>query len=333
VLNDANGDGHHVPTDVLSAWLSEERGALEAVIRVKVASWEPEHDDPQIVAGYAFLFTRGGVIRYVRLSVDDSNQATYDYGTWTLAGHFVSEGTTTGERETNLSGPGAVTIAVPASVATAGDLLTDTFALTYDGIVSGTPVAVDQVPGGEFPSDPARGPDFRVGSCDGVELAVAPLAITGPQQVTISGKVLSGDPGVQVTISRRARTTITSQTMTGAGGTFSIKVPVRETTWIKAEGEGLESAERKVTVRARVTIRMRRFPNGSRQIWGLTRPELPGRLLLIRTTAFTASRSKQFAGGHFRFGLTGIRPGRYQVIYIPANNRAVRDVSNVVVVP
>ena len=45
----------------------------------------PEHDEPVIVAGYAFLFTTSGQTRFVRMSVDEDNDATFDYGTWTLA--------------------------------------------------------------------------------------------------------------------------------------------------------------------------------------------------------------------------------------------------------
>ena len=72
VINDSATDGHHQPTDVLSAWLSEANGGnLQAVIVVDLGNWDAEHDDPDIVAGYVFLFTKAGVTKFVRLSVDE----------------------------------------------------------------------------------------------------------------------------------------------------------------------------------------------------------------------------------------------------------------------
>ena len=45
-----------------SAWLSEANGGnLQAVIEVELGNWDAEHDDPEIVAGYVFLFTKNGV--------------------------------------------------------------------------------------------------------------------------------------------------------------------------------------------------------------------------------------------------------------------------------
>ena len=64
-ITDVAGDGHHSTTDVVSAWLSEDAGRLQAVIRPRVAVWEPAHDDSD-AAGFALLYTAGGRLRYVR---------------------------------------------------------------------------------------------------------------------------------------------------------------------------------------------------------------------------------------------------------------------------
>ena len=37
-ITDPSGDGHHPPTDVLSAWWSEANGRLQAVIKVSAAT-------------------------------------------------------------------------------------------------------------------------------------------------------------------------------------------------------------------------------------------------------------------------------------------------------
>src|SRR5215213_3857490 len=66
-ITDANGDGHHPGTDVLSAWFSLESGHLQGVIKVRQAVWVPEHDDAELnVGGYVLLFTTGGQTWYVR---------------------------------------------------------------------------------------------------------------------------------------------------------------------------------------------------------------------------------------------------------------------------
>ena len=83
MIPDPLGDGHHHPTDVTSAWLSEANGGnLQAVIQARLGNWDAEHDEPLIEAGYIFLFTESGVTRFVRLRVDELFGATYDYGTY-----------------------------------------------------------------------------------------------------------------------------------------------------------------------------------------------------------------------------------------------------------
>ena len=64
-ITDAKGDGHHLATDVLSAWFSEAAGPLQAVIKVDSGTWAPDH--PPANAEWALLFEVGGVIRYVRV--------------------------------------------------------------------------------------------------------------------------------------------------------------------------------------------------------------------------------------------------------------------------
>ena len=332
VMNDAFGDGHHKPTDVLRAWLSEANGSLQAVIEVQLGTWVPEHDEPQVVGGYAFLFTVGGVTRFVRMSVDESNVATFDYGTWTLAGGFVPEGVTTGDRDTNPVGSAAAWITVPASLVAPGAILTDTFVITYDGIISGVPTDVDQAPGGTHPNDPARGPDFIVGSCAVVSIA-APASLKGAKpRVTISGSVAPAAAGIPVAITRQGAGTLVTNTTTDALGNFAVQVPIRETTRIKATNtaNGIDSTTRTIIMRSVVTIRAIRLPNGRTRIRGTTSPWLPGRLQLIKTTAFVPVARKTIRGGAFSFTPRRLRPGRWQVIYTPSGGRAVRSISKAV---
>ncbi len=70
-----------------------------------------------------------------------------------------------------------------------------------------------------------------------------------------------------------------------------------------------------------------RLWNGKTRITGLTSPWLPGRVQLIKTTAFRPAASKQIAGGKFFFSPRRLSPGRWQVIYTPSGGRAVRSIS------
>ncbi len=167
-ITDASGDGHHASSDVLRAWMSETSGHVQAVIEVRVGAWAPEHDDADVNgSGFALLFTAGGQIHYVRATAPPPLQGpiTYDYGTYTAGGGFVSSGATAGE--VLHASPGTVTIDVPAvSGAVAGARLTGLFVLTYDGITGGVPTWVDHAPGGVLPTDPSVGADYLVGGCD-----------------------------------------------------------------------------------------------------------------------------------------------------------------------
>jgi hypothetical protein len=92
-ISDATGDGHHNTTDVLSAWLSEASGRLQAVIKVQFGNWAPDHDESD-VAGFAFLFRIDGQVHYVRARAPRPAQGPVsdDYGTWTPGGGFESAG-------------------------------------------------------------------------------------------------------------------------------------------------------------------------------------------------------------------------------------------------
>lgn len=342
VIPDSEIDGHHQPTDVLRAWLSEEDGGnLQAVIEVDLGNWDAEHDEEQIVAGYVFLFTVNGVTRFVRLSSDVNFEATYDYGTYTFPNTFESDGPTTGRREPEPmipqhNGNGTAVIDVPTTVANDGDLLTDVYVLTYDGIVGGPhnpPTWVDHAPGGERPVNEAtdpRGPSFLVGDCAGVRLK-APGTITGSRRVTISGRLIPTEDDVPVEITREAPNA-TFNTTTAADGTFSIQILVRETTDVEAVAQAtagqIGSLTRTIRVRSKVTITAKHLRSGKVKIKGVTRPALPGRVQLFKTTAFFPRASKQIGGGMFSFSPVDLRPGRYEVIYTPRNGRAVRDISN-----
>jgi hypothetical protein len=322
VMEDLEGDGHHRSTDVLRAWFSEANGGnLQAVIEVETGTWEPDHDNPPAVQA-AFLFTVNGdgVTRYVRMT-GDANDQTWDYGTWT-GGMFVTAGPTTGDLDVVTSGPAATWIDVPTSVADDGDVLTNTFVLTYDGADF-----VDHAPGATSPNAPERGPSFVVGECAGVGLN-APGTITGARRVTVSGQVIPAAQNVEVTITR-GTPNATFTTMTDEDGKFSIRMMVREKTTVVAEDEdGLTSLTRTIRVRSKVTIQATELANGKTRITGRTDPALPGRVQLFKTTAFVASITRQIDGGRFQLPAKNLSPGRYEVIYTPRNGRAIRDISN-----
>ena len=124
---DASGDGHHPGTDVLAAWWSEAAGHLQAVIQVRAGLFVAEHDDAEVNgSGFAFVFSQGGVTRYVRANAPaqdhESDPVTFDYGTYTSPGGFAIAGATTGAVERS-TGPGTVTIDVPG--AAVGSALTN----------------------------------------------------------------------------------------------------------------------------------------------------------------------------------------------------------------
>lgn len=329
---DASGDGHHPGTDVLAAWFSEQDGGLQAVIQVSAGIWVPEHADEEVnEGGYALVFTAGGQARYVRARAAEDGALTYDYGLYPAPGVFSSQGTTTGE-VSYAPQPGTVTIDVPAATgATPGQVLTDSYALTYDGLTGGVPHWVDHGPGGELPTDPARGADYSVGSCSVVSLT-APAVITGGGTIQVSGDVAPPAAGLAVELTKTALSVEVLPGTTAADGSFTFPVTVSERTSFRAKVGGVNSQTVTVDVQAVVTAKLRRFRSGRVIVRGRTRPALPGRVLLLAKGQFKPRAKKSVRDGAFKFafGPARLTRGSYQVVYIPQGDRARRDTSNAV---
>jgi hypothetical protein len=337
-IADASGDGHHPGTDVLAAWFSEAAGHLQAVVQVRSGVWVAEHDDADVNgSAFAVVFTLGDRLAYVRANAPAQARAadgvTYDYGTYAPPSTFESAGATTGVVEA-----GTVTIDVPATLG--ATRLGNPFVLTYDGISGGVPDWVDHAPGGNSPGDAARGADYVVGACnaappsDGGPAPItsvqlnAPKSVTGRKTVTVSGRVSPARAGVPVSLTRRARATATSRTTTGADGTFRLRVPIGETTQLRAVAENVGSTELTVTARSRVRIKLEQANDGSVRVTGTVDPKLPGKVLWLRTTAVKPSARATTRNGTFRLRLAHPRPGRYQAVVIPNGDRAERATSN-----
>jgi len=352
-ITDPSGDGHHPPTDVLSAWWSEANGRLQAVIKVSAATPAAQHDEAEIPgAGYAFIYSVGPQPRYVRAIIPISGPPTFDHGTYTGVGGFASAGPTTGAVESGAGTGGTVTIDVPALVP--GTRLIGLRVITWDGINGSEVTWVDHAPGGASPTDSARGADYVVGSCGAtgpgatptpggggggtpqptgaqgvtsVQLA-APKYVTGRKTVTITGKVLPARAGVPIMLKRTAKTTGTSSTTSAADGSFKLRIVVGETTRLRATADGVRSGEVTVTARSKVKIKVRNRADGSAIVTGTVDPKLPGRVLWLRTNAINASAKTTARGGKFTLRLKHPRPGRYQAIFIPTGGRAERSTSN-----
>ena len=336
-ISDPNGDGHHPGTDVLSAWFSLDSGHVQGVIKVKSGLWAPEHDDEDLNgSAYALLFTAGGQTWYVRVFAAADGGLTYDYGTYAGGNAFTSLGATTGEVVHGTGG--TVTIDVPAATgATTGAVLANPYVLTYDGITGGVPDWVDHAPGVTSPTDSARGADYTVGPCDAtgatvaVQLSAPARIVGGGKSVTVTGKALPGRAGVPVTLTRSAFRTAVSQTTTLADGSFTFRVPVHETTRLRAAAEGISSQTLTVTVKSTVRISVRRLASGAARITGRISPALPGRVLILKTTAFRPTKTvTRFRAGKFSVLLARPKKGRYQAVYIPKGNRALRSTSNTI---
>jgi hypothetical protein len=356
---DANGDGHHTSTDILQTWWAERDGGLQAVIRIKTAIWGPEHFDEEVTgAGFAVLFEVAGTTRFVRAFASGSEPIRYDHGTWTLAGNFVSLGTTTGSTETGAGG--TVTIEVPATTgAVPGVVLTRTFALTYDGAsIAGDPHWVDRAPGGEDPAGTAFGADFLVGSCaaatggpggdpggdtngGAVDPAArttavqinAPARLKGGGAAAVTGRVLPARGGVWVTVARTtARSTIRTRLRTRPDGSYRLVLPIREHTGVRATAEGLSSQTRTISVASTVRIFVHRLRTGRTVIVGRVRPAIPGEVQLLEADDFAPTATRTTFGNRFIISLRSIPAGRYDVVFIPKDDRAERSTSNRVVV-
>ena len=336
-------DGHHANTNVLSAWFSEASGRLQAVIKVQVANWAPVHDDSE-AAGFALLFNAGGQTRYVRAEAPrPPSPVRFDYGTWT--GAFASAGATTGAVVAGSGG--TVTIDVPAqSGAVAGAVLASPFVLTYDGAGPPEPHWVDRAPGGTTPAGSEFGADYVVGSCGGtggpggggggggggvgvssVQLR-APAKRIGAGRVRVRGSVAPARGGVPVDLTIAARGRATRRLTTRSDGTFSTTVRLSQTTRLRAATGGIRSQTRTVKMFSKTRITVRRMRNGGALVRGRVNPALPGRVLLLRTTAVKPSARTTARKGRFRFRLKNPRPGRYQAVFIPSKGRAERSTSN-----
>lgn len=344
-ITDANGDGHHASTDVLAAWFSEAAGHLQAVIQVRAGTWVPEHDDAEVNgSGYALLFTVNGQTQFVRATAPppEDGPVRYDFGTYTRGSGFVSAGATTGAVEAGTGG--TVTIDIPAVTgAVTGAALATPFVLTYDGITAGVPDWVDHAPGGDSPDDTAVGADYRVGSCaagpTGTPTPTGPAPITGVQlsatkritgggTATVSGKVSPARAGVAVALTRAAHSSVTTRLTTQADGSFSARIPVKETTRLRAVADRVGSQTLTVTVRSTVRITVRRLRSGTTRVTGTVRPALPGRVLWLRTTSATPSARGSASYGRLTFSFKHPRRGRYQAVFIPSDDRAERSTSN-----
>ncbi|MFM8527808.1 MAG: hypothetical protein ACKOBH_06855 [bacterium] len=336
-ITDARGDGHHVNTDVIAAWFDQTEEGISAVIEPRLANWGPEHDDSD-EAGFAFRFSQDGVTRVVRARAWRSLPLSYDFGRWSPLSGFQSEGSTTGSPTAGVGG--RVRIVLPEEFEFVnGDILTDTFVLTYDGIENGTPHWVDRAPGGTEPADPLFGADFVVGSCgievidpvtSAVTLAV-PSTRRGSGKVEVVGSVRPARAGVdlELTVSS-AGGSRTLSVQSGADGTFGNSLGITETTTVRARAldSGVQSAAFRVLMRSVVTLRVRNLAGGRAVVSGSTSPGLPGRILLlrpyeIRPTARTVARNGKFS---LRLGRS-VR-GSFRALYIPFKGRAERALSN-----
>jgi hypothetical protein len=359
-ISDDSGDGHHENTDVLSAWFSEQAGRLQAVIKVNVGDWRPMHVDSD-AAGWAVLFDVAGQPRFVRVEAPKSGPIRYDYGTWTLAGGFVSAGATNGEVTTGAGG--TATIDVPAETgAVPGALLARPFVLTYEGTASASaPHWVDRGPGGVTPSETAFGADYVVGSCPGSATAGAgagagenpvdgsaagagagaattsavvldaPERRVGTGRVRASGRVLPARGGVTVLVTAKAtrssKAPFVRSVKTLPDGSFAISIPLSESSTVTAVAEGINSQTRTITVRSKVRMTLRRLASGKTFASGWVSPRLPGRVLLLRTNAAVPSATTTVGRGGFRFAARRLIHGRYQAVFIPSGNRAERSTS------
>jgi hypothetical protein len=323
-IADPVGDGHHNNSDITAAWLSEAAGRLQAVIQPRAAVWEPAHDDSD-AAGFALIYSVGGETRYVRAEAPRGAPVRFDHGTWSAAGGFASAGATTGEAAAD-----AVTIDVPGLPA--ATVLTRLFVLTYDGADASGPHWVDRAPGGTGPEEDAFGADFVTGACTaggpgpGPGGAVTTTAVeldtrrrvVGGGSTAIGGRVLPARAGVAVAVTAGKRV---REAVTQADGSFSLVLPLKETTRVRAVAEGIASQTRTVTVVSTVRIKVR-----GHVLRGRVRPALPGRVLLLRRGAVKPTQTVKPREGRFRVRIA--RPGRYQAVYIPSGKRAERSTSN-----
>jgi hypothetical protein len=347
-ISDVTGDGHHTNTDVSSAWFSEQAGGLQAVIKVAGGDWRPMHVD-SATASWSLLFDVAGQQHFVRLLADKRGALSFDYGTWTLAGGFVSAGATTGAVTTGAGG--TVTIDVPAQAGVAaGTVLARPFVLTYESDPT-EPGPVDRAPGGVTAGEVAFGADYVVGACqptgpagsgagDGAGatggatvtavILDAPKRVVGARRVRAGGRVVPARAGVHVQVTSKARGSAKAIVRSGwtlADGSFKVSIPVSESATLTAVAEQINAQTLTVVVQSKVRLSLRRLANGKTVASGLVTPRLPGRVLLLRTNAAIPSARTAARHGHFRFAARRLLRGRYQAVFIPSGGRAERSTS------
>jgi hypothetical protein len=341
-ITDPAGDGHHINSDVVSAWFSEPAGRLQGVIQTRQAVWEPAHEDSES-SGFALLFSAGGQTWYVRAEAPrPPAPIRYDYGTWSQAGGFVTAGPTVGEVVAGANG--TLTLDIPAQTgAVGGSVLSNPFVLTWDGSGPTGPHWVDRAPGGAGDQAPVLGTfgaDYVVGPCvtggggpggvagvSAVELR-ATAKRTGRGKVRIRGSVAPARGGVAVELALAGRKKTTRTLTTRADGTFSTSVVITETTRIRATAGGLRSQTLTITMRSKVRIAIRRLRGGGLLVRGRVNPALPGRVLLLRANAIKPSARTTTRKGRFSFRFKRLRRGGYQAVFIPFKGRAERSTSN-----
>jgi hypothetical protein len=128
---------------------------------------------------------------------------------------------------------------------------------------------------------------------------------------------------VTVAVTATARGARVRRVSTQSDGSFSLLVPISETTRLRAVAEGIGSQTQAVTVRSKVRIRVR-----GAVVLGSVRPRLPGRVLLLRSGAVKPTARTNARAGRFRIRVAHPRPGRYQAVFIPSGRRAERSISN-----
>lgn len=344
-ITDATGDGHHANTDITAAWFTSAAGRPQVVLVTKDGAWKPAHDD-SLSAGWAVLWSYAGAVHYVRATALQSGALTYDAGTWTVAGGFLSTGPTVGS--VSAAGPdGWLMLDLPERAGgVAGSRLAAPFALTYDGAEGAGLHWVDRAPGGTAPDATETGADVIVGPCpgapappggvapaeqpiSGVLLEAPTLLVGGRPALPITGSVMPARAGVLVTVTKlvRGRATVRTTT-TDAAGAFTLRTPITERTQVRAEAAGLASELRTIDVRARVRITVRRTRSGGARITGTVSPRLPGRVLWLREDAVRPSATTRARSGRFAFHLAHPGTGRYQALFLPDHGRAQRGLSN-----
>ena len=251
----------------------------------------------------------------------------------------MSAGPTVGEVVAGSGG--TVTIDIPGALT--GAVLANPFVMTYDGVGATGPHWVDRAPGGagdQTPTFGTFGADYVVGPCVGggggpggvaglsaVDLR-APAKRVGRGKLRVRGSVAPARGGVAVELTIDGGKKVTRQVTTGADGTFSASVLITETTRLRAAAGGLRSQTLTITMRSKTRIKVRRLRNGGVLVKGFVNPALPGRVLLLRTTAVKPSARTKTRKGRFSFRFKHLQRGRYQAVFIPSKGRAERSTSN-----